>query len=91
MKVEKLYRDALDSLDKKIVVLDDDPTGVQTVHEVAVITDWEKETLVNEFNEDKKIFFILTNSRGFTRLKRFTKQLLKTLSMHQRLLEKNIL
>jgi uncharacterized protein YgbK (DUF1537 family) len=66
VKVEKLYRDALDSLDKKIVVLDDDPTGVQTVHGVAVITDWEKETLINEFNEDKKIFFVLTNSRGFT-------------------------
>ena len=24
----------------KIIVLDDDPTGVQTVHDVSVYTDW---------------------------------------------------
>ncbi|MBR8644418.1 hypothetical protein KEH51_06635 [[Brevibacterium] frigoritolerans] len=26
----------------KFIVLDDDPTGVQTVHDIFVITDWEK-------------------------------------------------
>ena len=29
-------------IDAKIVVLDDDPTGVQTVNNVSVFTDWEK-------------------------------------------------
>ena len=29
---EKAYLDAVKGLDAKIVVLDDDPTGIQTVH-----------------------------------------------------------
>ena len=28
----------------KLVVLDDDPTGVQTVHDVSVYTDWSAES-----------------------------------------------
>ena len=28
----------------KLVVLDDDPTGVQTVHDVSVYTNWSEET-----------------------------------------------
>ncbi|WP_059105586.1 four-carbon acid sugar kinase family protein [Shouchella shacheensis] len=50
----------------KIVVLDDDPTGVQTVHGVSVYTDWTKESIAQGFREDNRIFFLLTNSRGFT-------------------------
>lgn len=51
---------------KKIIVLDDDPTGVQTVHDVGVYTHWDKESIQRGFAEDKHIFFILTNSRAFT-------------------------
>jgi uncharacterized protein YgbK (DUF1537 family) len=47
-------------------VLDDDPTGVQTVNNVSVYTDWSVETLKHGFNEEKSIFFVLTNSRGLT-------------------------
>lgn len=47
-------------------MLDDDPTGVQTVHDVPVYTNWEKETLRQAFAEKNNLFFILTNSRGFT-------------------------
>lgn len=50
----------------KIVVLDDDPTGVQTVHDVSVYTDWSKESINQGFAEENKLFYILTNSRGFT-------------------------
>lgn len=50
----------------KIVVLDDDPTGVQTVHGVSVYTDWTKESIEQGFREEKSIFFLLTNSRSFT-------------------------
>ena len=50
----------------KIVVLDDDPTGVQTVHNVSVYTDWEPETIRAGFEEDAPMFFLLTNSRSFT-------------------------
>lgn len=60
-------RAALDRLDRKIVVLDDDPTGVQTVYGVCVYTDWRFETLLEAFRAKEKMFFILTNSRGFSR------------------------
>lgn len=51
---------------KKIIVLDDDPTGVQTVHDVSVYTDWSEESIRTGFNEKNRLFYILTNSRGFT-------------------------
>lgn len=50
----------------KIVVLDDDPTGVQTVHDVSVYTDWSLKHIRQGFLEKNRLFFILTNSRGFT-------------------------
>lgn len=55
------------NLNKKIIVLDDDPTGVQTVHNVPVFTDWSLESIRDGFMEKGSIFFILTNSRGFTK------------------------
>jgi uncharacterized protein YgbK (DUF1537 family) len=58
---------ALNSLNRKIVVLDDDPTGVQTVHDVSVYTSWDKEAITAGFQEPSNLFFILTNSRGFTK------------------------
>lgn len=62
----RLLRWELDNCRKKVVVLDDDPTGVQTVHGVSVYTDWEPETFLDGFKEDSRMFFILTNSRGMT-------------------------
>ena len=35
----------------KLVVLDDDPTGVQTVHDVSVYTDWSLESVRAAFAE----------------------------------------
>jgi len=51
---------------RKIVVLDDDPTGVQTVHDIPVYTDWRRETLARGLAEPGPMFFVLTNSRSFT-------------------------
>lgn len=64
--VNNMLEKELKLLNKKIVVLDDDPTGVQTVHGVSVYTDWTIESIEAGFNEDNAMFFILTNSRGFT-------------------------
>lgn len=50
----------------KLVVLDDDPTGVQTVHDISVYTDWSEESIRAGFAESNKVFYILTNSRGMT-------------------------
>ena len=49
---------------KKVVVLDDDPTGTQTVHNVAVLTEWPLETLVAELRAGAPVFYLLTNSRS---------------------------
>jgi len=48
------------------VVLDDDPTGIQTVHDVAVYTQWDEKTLERALAIEKNLFYILTNSRGIT-------------------------
>ena len=50
----------------KIVVLDDDPTGIQTVHGVNVYTDWSFESVLEGFMEPGRMFYILTNSRSFS-------------------------
>ena len=64
--VESRLEKEIKKNNKTFVVLDDDPTGVQTVHDVPVYTNWEKETLRQAFAEKNNLFFILTNSRGFT-------------------------
>ena len=52
------------SLNQTIVVLDDDPTGTQTVHGIPVLTEWNVESLKREFSAKEAIFYILTNSRS---------------------------
>jgi uncharacterized protein YgbK (DUF1537 family) len=50
----------------KVVVLDDDPTGTQTVYDVPVLTTWAKEDLARELAAPGPVFYILTNSRSLT-------------------------
>lgn len=64
--VDEMIQKELESLNKKIIVLDDDPTGVQTVHDISVYTDWTEDSIEKGFAEENSMFFILTNSRGFT-------------------------
>ncbi|KAJ4171938.1 hypothetical protein NW754_007534 [Fusarium falciforme] len=47
-----------------LVVLDDDPTGTQTCHDINVLTVWDVDTLQQEFSLNPTGFFILTNSRS---------------------------
>lgn len=48
----------------KIVVLDDDPTGCQTVHDLPVLFDWEEATLRDALTGPDGLFYILTNIRS---------------------------
>lgn len=48
----------------KIIVLDDDPTGSQTVHGCLLLTRWDKETLREAALDSSPLFFVLTNTRG---------------------------
>ncbi len=50
----------------KIIVLDDDPTGSQTVHSCLLLMHWDVETLRIGLRDDSPIFFILTNTRSLT-------------------------
>ena len=51
----------------RLVVLDDDPTGIQTVHGCLLITQWDEESVRLAFEDDVPFFYILTNTRAMTR------------------------
>ena len=48
----------------KIIVLDDDPTGSQTVHSCLLLTRWDATTLREAILDESPLFFVLTNTRG---------------------------
>lgn len=48
----------------KIIVLDDDPTGSQTVHSCLLLTRWDVATLQEALADAAPLFFVLTNTRG---------------------------
>jgi len=50
----------------KIIVLDDDPTGSQTVHSCLLLTRWDVETLKQGLLDEAPLFFVLTNTRGMS-------------------------
>src|SRR6478736_6094860 len=49
-----------------LVILDDDPTGTQTCHDITILTVWDVQNLVSTFKQvgTGNGFFILTNSRA---------------------------
>lgn len=57
-------REEFERSGKTIVVLDDDPTGTQTCHDVIVLTSWKVQPLVDELKKNPSILFVLTNSRS---------------------------
>lgn len=61
-----LIQEKIKGLHQKIVVLDDDPTGTQTVHGMPVLTTWSVPILKRELRKSGPGFFILTNSGVLT-------------------------
>ncbi len=57
-------RRLLAAVSPKIIVLDDDPTGTQTVYDVPVLTRWNLGALQSEMAVRHPAFYILTNSRS---------------------------
>ena len=47
-----------------VVVLDDDPTGTQTVYDIPVLTNWKLQSIIDEFERRTGLFYLLTNSRS---------------------------
>ncbi len=64
-----LIQERIQKLNRKIVVLDDDPTGTQTIHGLPVLTTWSVQVLKQELLNPGPGFFILTNSRSLDRQK----------------------
>ena len=62
--LEERVRAEVAASDRKIVALDDDPTGVQTVHDTMVLAGWDVPALATELKSDGPLFFVLTNSRS---------------------------
>lgn len=57
-------RAELEISDQTLLVLDDDPTGTQTVHDVPVLTEWSVSSLSRELRAGTPLLFLLTNSRS---------------------------
>ena len=58
---EERYWEVMGREGRKVVVLDDDPTGIQTVHGVFVYTDAGMESIRAGLLGEERVFFILTN------------------------------
>lgn len=64
--VRALFEEAYAGFRARVMVLDDDPTGVQTVHDIPVVTAWDADTLTRVLLSGERLFFVLTNSRSFS-------------------------
>jgi uncharacterized protein YgbK (DUF1537 family) len=53
-------------MDSKIIVIDDDPTGSQTVHGCLLLTRWDVDTLLQGLEDASPLFFVLSNTRGMS-------------------------
>ena len=54
---------ALKAFRRKIVILDDDVMGTQSVHDIAVLMDWSVDAIRTELKADSRAFFVVTNAR----------------------------
>ncbi len=50
----------------RLVIIDDDPTGIQTVHGCLLLTEFTPETLAVAFADEAPFFYLLVNSRAMT-------------------------
>ena len=50
----------------KIIVIDDDPTGSQTVYNCPLLLSWDNDTLINGLRNSASLLFILANTRALS-------------------------
>jgi len=51
----------------KIIIIDDDPTGSQTVNDCNLILKWDYETLLKGLKDSSNLLFILANTRSLSK------------------------
>ena len=86
-KINKEWLSAAERIKGKIIVLDDDPTGIQTVHSIPVYTSWDFSTLRQIMKDKYKVIYILTNSRALTSVETQRRHKQLTLDLKQIALE----
>ena len=59
---------------RKVVVLDDDPTGAQAMRDVYILTDWSVRALADELGQPRPLFFVLTDTRSLSLEEAVTRQ-----------------
>jgi Sugar-binding N-terminal domain len=57
-------REAVQMDPRRLIVLDDDPTGCQTVYDINVLLDYSVSSIEEQLKLDDKLFYILTNTRS---------------------------
>ena len=62
-EVDRLLTEEAEKFGLKIIVLDDDPTGVQAVHDVSGYTDWSVESMREGFAEKNKLGILHNQSK----------------------------
>ncbi|RAM37402.1 four-carbon acid sugar kinase family protein [Arthrobacter globiformis] len=62
--VARLLADSNAAVPRVLVVLDDDPTGTQSVADLPVLTRWEVEDFTWAFGQGKPAVYVLTNTRS---------------------------
>ena len=50
----------------RMVVIDDDPTGIQTVHGCLLLTDFSSDSVAAALDDETPFFYMLANSRALT-------------------------
>lgn len=50
----------------RLIILDDDPTGIQTIHGCLTLTDWSEDSIRTALADPVPFFFILTNTRALS-------------------------
>ncbi|MDR2588332.1 MAG: hypothetical protein LBC67_02790 [Spirochaetales bacterium] len=81
LKSREEIRLRLEKDSSRLVVVDDDPTGTQTVHGIRVYMDWREETLGRAFDRKEAVFYVSTNSRAYpeAEMRGFSRELGKNL------------
>ena len=65
-EIDKLLAQEISASRDVWVILDDDPTGTQTVHGISVYTDWSAANIADGLRGGQKVFYLLTNSRAMS-------------------------
>lgn len=77
-KIETTYHEAKYLKPGPIIVLDDDPTGIQAVHNVPVYMTWDK-AVIEAIFKNREMAFIHTNARSYKpeKVKRILAEIMK--------------